>query len=264
MADVLDQILSFRKKSLQLAKEKVSLSELERLVKNAGPVNRFLSAVTKPESISVIAEMKRKSPSAGVIREGFDPIRIANDYEAGGASALSILTDPDYFGGTIEDIVSVRPTTTLPILRKDFVFDVYQVVEARAKGADAILLIADMLDAGQLSELVACSKEVQIEPLVEIFTSEVIPKALNSKAQLIGINTRNLRTLEMKPDNISTLSNLIPKDRFIVAESGFKSGEDISRLKALRVSAVLVGESLLKSHDPKSAVQNLVNAGRRS
>lgn len=262
MADILDNILELRKKSLKAAKEQISLQDLEKQA--ASMTGRsFLADVTKNGQICVIAEMKRQSPSAGVIRETYDVAGIAAAYERGGASALSVLTESDFFGGNISDIRKAREASRLPILRKDFIFDPYQVVEAKAFGADAVLLIADMLSPDQMKELVWCARHFMIEPLVEVFTDARLPLALNSEAKLIGINTRNLRTLQMNPDNILTLSRMIPRDRFVVAESGIKTPEDIERIKALRVSSVLVGESLMKQEDLESAVRTLAEAGKK-
>ncbi len=263
MADVLEEILFARKKHLEAAKERVGFEEMVRMAQDLPlPVN-FFSSVVQNDVITVIAEIKKKSPSAGIIRQIYDVPEIAAAYEKGGASAISILTEPERFGGGIGDIKKVRGTSSLPILRKDFLFDPYQIVEARVYGADAVLLIAEMLAPTQLKEMVECAKTYLVEPLVEIFSPDSIPAVINSGARLIGINTRNLRTLEMFPGNVSYLSKLIPRDRKIVAESGIKTPTDIESLKCLRVSSVLVGESLLKQDNLELAVQNLVKAGRK-
>lgn len=263
MADVLEEILAVRRQRVSEAKAAIPPAEMERLAKQAPIPVSFAPAVGKKSSVSVIAEMKRRSPSAGELRPAYDVAAIARAYEKGGASALSVLTEPDRFGGDIGDLRTARAACKLPILRKDFVFDPYQVFEARANGADALLLIADMIPASLLSELTACAREAQIEPLVEIYSTESLPAALNSRAALIGVNTRDLRTLRMNPGNIAYISTLIPRDRMIVAESGIKTAADVERLSCLRISAVLVGESLLRQENLEEAVKVLVKAGKR-
>lgn len=263
MSDILEDIVAARKRRLDDAKQKVSLRDLEEKVKKNPAPFGFFAAVHQPDRIALIAEMKRQSPSGGLLRKDYDPAVLARAYEKGGASALSVLTEQDNFAGQLEDVAKARAACTLPILRKDFIFDPYQIVEARAVRADAVLLIAEMLSAEQLKELVACAKQVHVEPLVEVFTPASLPAALNSGARLIGINTRNLRTLEMHPDNVARLAALIPKDRAVVAESGIKTVRDVEALKGLRVSAILVGESLLKQDNIENAVGMLAAAGKK-
>ena len=263
MTNVLENILEIRKESVQKKKDEVPVLDLETRARRT-PLRSLLSALVKEEEIGIVAEMKRKSPSAGSLKEPYDVAEIALAYEKGGAHALSVLTEPVFFGGDITDVAKVREVSRLPILRKDFVFDPYQIIEAKAYGADAVLLIADMLSSHQLRDLVQTAKNYQIETLVEVFSSEALPVALNAGSALLGINTRNLRTLEMKPDNIALLSRLIPRDRFIVAESGIKTRDDIEKLKSLRIAGALVGESLLRQPDLQSAVNELVQAGKRS
>lgn len=260
--DVLADILADRRSDLAAAKGERPLPALESRAKASIPRD-FFGAVTRPDRIAIIAETKRQSPSAGVLRDPYVPAEIARDYAAGGAAAISVLTEPRRFGGAIEHLTRVREAASLPVLRKDFVFDPYQIVEARAFGADAVLLIADMLDPRALAELAAAAREWRIEPLVEIFTADVLRPALDSGARLIGVNSRDLRTLEMKPDNVTRLAKTIPKDRFVVAESGLKTAADVAALKSIRVSAALVGESLLRRPDLQNAVRGLVEAGRR-
>jgi indole-3-glycerol phosphate synthase len=242
------------------AKKKVSMAELERNQRK-GSGGKFLTAIHQSNRVSVIAEMKKKSPSAGLIRSDYDVQEISRAYESGGASALSVLTEMDWFGGELDDMQKVSAASNLPILRKDFIFDPYQVIEARAFGASAILLIADMIDAKLLKELVACAREQGLETLTEVFTPEVLETALETGSKIIGINTRNLRTLEMFPNRVAELKKEIPSDRVVVAESGIKTSEDVKRLKSLGVSAILVGESLLKQKDLKKALNELVSAG---
>ena len=260
MSDVLEQILESRRKSLEKSKIRRSIRDLEGMILGVPAPLDFKNAINRPGEISVIAEMKKKSPSAGMIRPEYSVSKIAEAYKKGGARALSVLTEEDFFGGEILDLQRAKDASELPILRKDFIFDPYQIAEARAYGADAILLIADMLDPGHLNDLVDCALEYRVEPLVEVFTPSVLEAVLQTKARIVGINNRNLRTLEMLPDNVENLSRLIPSDRVVVAESGIKKPEEISALRKLPVRAVLVGESLLKQPDLEVAVRKLVEA----
>lgn len=261
MADHLEDILFDRKIDLEKTKKRTPSSELEKYLKTISLRESFYSGIHKSGQITLIAEMKRRSPSAGVIRDSFDAGEIAREYQKGGAHALSILTEGIRFGGSVEDMLLAKGASELPILRKDFIFDSYQILEAKIHGASAILLIADALNPSLLKELVNACKLYSIDALVEIFTETSLKSALDSGAQIIGINTRNLRTLEMLPGNISKLAPLIPRDRLVIAESGIKTADDVQKLKNLNVAAILVGESLLKQADLVSAVRNLVQAG---
>lgn len=254
-------ILSARKIAIAKDKERVSLGELERRVKATPKPKDFFSAVVQPGKISLIAEMKRKSPSAGLIREPFQPVDIAKSYERAGVAALSILTEPERFDGRIEDILAVHDSCALPILRKDFLFDPYQIIEARACGASAVLLISDMLDATQTKELTALAHEYDLTALVEVFSEKSVAAALASGSKLIGINTRNLRSLEMVPDNVETLAKRIPAEFSIVAESGIKTPDQVRAFKDSKVRAILVGESLVRQSDLEQAAKWLVEAG---
>lgn len=261
VTDALEEILSGRRRRVNQAREKVSLAEMEKLAKAAPAPLDFLTAVARPGRITLIAEMKKRSPSAGVIRQPYDPAKIASAYERGGAAAISILTEPDKFGGDLGDIARARKSCKLPALRKDFIFDPYQIAESRAAGADAILLIADMVPRTLLSELAATAREYGLEPLVEVFSEDVVEAALDTGAKLIGINARNLRTLEMRPDRVFALAPQVSADRYVVAESGIKSPEDVERLRSLPVFAMLVGESLLKQSNLETATRLLAQAG---
>jgi indole-3-glycerol phosphate synthase len=257
MTDKLREIYEQRRGRVAEARERISLAELERKAKNVDAALPFVDALNRPGKIAVIAEFKRRSPSAGELRATSNAALAAAAYEDGGASALSILTEPDWFGGCLDDIADARSRSVLPILRKDFIFDPYQIVEARAAGADAVLLIADMIDPTLLSELAACARQYGLATLVEVFTDEALPAALNTGSRLIGVNARNLRTLTMHPDRIERLSARVPSDRLLVAESGIQTPADLERLKRFRVSAVLVGESFLRQSDLAQAVRNL-------
>lgn len=260
--DVLADILAEGKTQLAADKARVSFLELSKKAEGMPTPVDFYAAVTRPGCVSVIAEMKRKSPSAGLIRDPYNVKEIATAYKKAGVAALSVLTEQGRFNGKIDDIDAVHASVDTPILRKDFLFDPYQVAEARVHGASAVLLIADMVTASQLKQLVTVATEFQLTSLVEVFTKESVKAALASGSKLIGINTRNLRTLEMVPDNVEKLSKLIPNEFAIVAESGIKTAKDIKKYKDLNIKAVLVGESLLKQKDLESAARTLVEAGK--
>ncbi len=261
IVDKLEEILTSRRGYVARAKEKTSLAALESQAKRTAEPVSFLKAVHQPGRITLIAEFKRKSPSAGIIFVDADVAAVAQQYEDGGAAAMSILTEPDWFDGDIDDIRTAKTVTTLPVLRKDFVFDPYQIVEARAAGASAVLLIADMVSASELNSLVACAREWKLEPLVEAFTPEAMEATVASGAKVIGINTRNLRTLQMFPDHVKELSKMVPADRVLVAESGIKSAADVAKLMVTRASSMLVGESILKQPNLEEAVRALATAG---
>lgn len=265
MPDVLERILETRREALFRQKRAVSLRDLEAAIRTRTPALSFVDAIRVPGQISVIAEMKRKSPSAGAIRESFQPRQIATAYHRGGARAISVLTEFNHFGGSLADLSEVKKAEPeIPVLRKDFLFDAYQMAEARAAGADAALLIADMLEPSQIKDLVQAARAYGIEPLVELFTPSLLKPVLESGAHVVGINARNLRTLEMAPDNIQILGRHIPADRIVVAESGIKSADDIRKIRSLGfVSAILVGESLLKQEDLEKAVRALAEAGEK-
>lgn len=261
--DKLEEILDKRRDRVAESQVKVSLSELEAQAKVVVPRASFGKAVHQMEKIAVIAEMKRKSPSAGPIRPKMHVERIAESYEKGGAAALSVLTEPDFFGGDIADLKVAAESSDLPVLLKDFVFDPYQIVEAKVAGASAVLLIADMLPNSLLIELAGVARSYGLDSLVEVFSRDSLQPALQTGSKIIGINTRNLRTLEMDPHRVEELGKDIPSDCAIVAESGIRTAADMERLKKGRVSAVLIGESLLKKTDVYKAIKEIVKAGVR-
>lgn len=265
MVDQLQQILQTRREALVRQMRTVSLRDLEDAIRGRSPAVPFAERIKIEGGISIIAEMKRKSPSAGSIRPDFDPGAIATQYRMGGARAISVLTESVHFGGSLADLAEAKKAEPeLPYLRKDFIFDPYQMAEARAAGADAVLLIADMLDPSELKDLVQSARAYGIEPLVEFFTIGLLEPVLESGAYVVGINNRNLRTLVMVPDNVETISRLIPSDRLIVAESGLRDAEDMRRLRALgRISAALIGESILKQVNLEKAVRKMAEAGEK-
>jgi indole-3-glycerol phosphate synthase len=220
----------------------------------------FAKALRRPTGgpLRIIAEVKRQSPSAGMIRESYDPVSIAASYAEAGASAISVLTEPSRFLGSIEDLARVRERVTVPVLLKDFVVHERQIFEARVRGADAALLIVAMLSPGQLRDYAAVMKHIQLEPLVEILDERDLDHALALDAPVIGVNNRNLRTLDMRRGWAEGLIREIPADRIRVGESGYSKREQIEALERAGADAALVGESLLKDGAPASALRRLL------
>ena len=206
---------------------------------------------------AVIAEVKKASPSKGVLREHFVPADIARSYEAGGAACLSVLTDERFFQGSAAFLQQARAACGLPVLRKDFLIDTYQVVEARAMGADCILLIAACLDDGLMSELEACAFELGMDVLVEVHDGAELDRALRLKTPLLGVNNRNLRTFEVSLDTTLDLLERIPDDRLLVTESGILARADVQRMRSADVHAFLVGEAFMRAEDPGQALRDL-------
>lgn len=255
---VLDRIVAVKRREIAEARQRVAETELRRRLADAPPVRDFFAALAKPGPIRLIAEVKKASPSAGVIREDFDPVAIAQIYERHGASCLSVLTDEPHFQGHLDYLTAVRGSVGLPVLRKDFVLDSYQVVEARAAGADAVLLIAECLDDCNLRKLHNEIVELGMTPLVEIYDPENLPRVLEAGATLIGVNNRDLRTFKVDLEHTLRLRPGIPAECVMVSESGVKTHADVERLEAAGVDAILVGESLMRESDIGAAVDRLL------
>jgi indole-3-glycerol phosphate synthase len=206
----------------------------------------------------VIAEHKRRSPSRGAIREDLEPAEVARGYEKAGAAALSVLTDEPFFGGRIEHLVAARAATSLPVLRKDFVVDPWQIWEARAAGADAVLLIVAALEDDELSSLLALAGEAGLDALVEVHDRDELDRALGAGARIVGVNNRNLKTLEVSLDTALSLAPAIPDDVVAVAESGIGTADDIRRLRESGFAGFLIGERLMTAPDPGAALRSLL------
>jgi indole-3-glycerol phosphate synthase len=209
----------------------------------------------------LIAEIKRASPSAGLLRAAFDPIDLASIYSAHGASAISVLTDSPFFQGSLEHLSAVRQTVAVPVLRKDFILDAYQILEARARGADSVLLIAEILTDEELKELISRSRQLGMEPLVELHDPDNLDRVIDSGARIIGINNRNLHAFVTDLQQTIDLAPRIPKDRVLVSESGIACRADVERLESAGVQAILVGESLMRADDIPAKIKELL-AGR--
>jgi indole-3-glycerol phosphate synthase len=256
MTSILDQIVDARLKRLKSEIEEIGLSAMTKRAEARTPAADFASALQKP-GVNIIAEIKKASPSRGIIREDLDPAVQTRAYDTGGAAAISVLTEQDYFKGGMSVLAQARSRTNLPILRKDFILDPYQIVEARAYGADSILLIAAILDSRSLGDLLRICREWRFEPLVEVHTKEELEETLSAGAKIIGINNRNLKTFQVSIETSVELAEHIPKDRVIVSESGIKTAQDIALLRAAGVNAFLIGEELVRADDPAAKLHEL-------
>ena len=232
--------------------------ELRFLAELAPAARSLAEALARPGRVNVIAEHKRRSPSRGAIREDLEPADVARGYEKAGAAALSVLTDEPFFGGRIEHLIAARAATGLPVLRKDFVVDPWQVWEARAAGADAVLLIVAALEDDELSSLLALAGESGLDALVEVHDRSELDRALGAGARIVGVNSRNLKTLEVSLDTALSLVPAIPDDVVAVAESGIGTAGDIRRLRESGFAGFLIGERLMSAPDPGAALQSLL------
>jgi len=258
MADILDQIVARKKLEVAACRDRVPTAALEGRLSVAPAVRDFFGALAAPGPIKLIAEFKRNSPSAGEIRPGATIEEVVCGYAAAGASCLSILTDGPGFGGSLVDLETARIAVPLPVLRKEFVVDRYQVIEARAHGADAVLLIAECLDDCHLRSLYREILDLGMTPLVELHDPENLPRVLDLGATLVGINNRDLQSMTTDLDTVLRLREQVPDEVLLVAESGIKTRADVQRLEAAGIAAMLVGESLLKQPDPGKAVAALL------
>lgn len=249
-AMILDDIVASKKKELAAVKRRLPLAELKKILKTQPPALDF-GAALRGHSIKLIAEVKRASPSAGIIREDFNPVEIAKVYADNGAAAISILTERKYFQGSIEYLTDIRKALgdRLPLLRKDFIFDPYQVYEARAFGADSLLLITAILSPDELTDLLSLSRKLGMEPLVEVHNEVELKVAMRSGAKIIGINNRDLTTFNTDLIITARLRPLVPHDKIVVSESGIIDGYDVASLRHYGVNAVLIGEALMSSPD---------------
>ena len=250
---VLDRILQARVREVEHRKKVLPETALKYGVKAATPLRDFSAALLKP-GINIIAELKPASPSCGVIRDPFDPVELAISLEAAGASALSVLTEGEFFRGSLKNLRDARKSVRLPVLRKDFIFDPWQVWESRANDADSFLLMAAALRDNQLAELIALGRELGMEPVVEVHTTEELSLAVAANAKIVGVNNRNLKTLDVRVETSYELIEQIPDECIAVSESGIRTSEEIAKLHSAGFDAVLVGTSLMLAADPAAAL----------
>lgn len=255
---VLTQIVEHKRQEIALAKEVRPLEVLKERAQTLKRRRGFQAAISRPHHLNLIAEIKRCSPSAGVIRAEMDPVQVAQIYQVAGAQALSVLTDERFFGGHLGYLGQVRVVSTLPVLRKDFLIDLYQVYESAIAGADAILLIADLLSEAELREFRETAAGLGMAALVEVHTEEDLQKALAAGAAILGINNRDLRTFKVDRGTTARLIRHIPKTHVVVAESGLTTHDDVMTMKSLGVHAVLIGEAFMAAPDIRAKVKEVM------
>jgi indole-3-glycerol phosphate synthase len=258
MATILDKIVIRKRQEIEEARQRLPVHDLEARLKAAPALRDFRAALEQTGEIQIIAEVKKASPSAGVLRTDFDPVAIARTYEKHGAACISVLTDAPFFQGSLAHLSAIRSAVQIPILRKDFILDRYQLLEARLAGADAVLLIAEILDDKQLHSLLKEAGELGLQALVELYDADNLSRVLDSGARLIGINNRNLHTFVTRLDHTLELAGRIPADCCLVSESGIRNRQDILRLAKAGVQAVLIGESLMRSPDIGAKLDELL------
>ncbi len=264
MSDMLERICAEKRDLVALCRARLPLGELEAALPEE-PARGFCRALrsrVEAGQVGLIAEIKRASPSRGLIRPNFSPAALAASYEAGGAACLSVLTDTPHFQGSVAHLVEARAAASLPVLRKDFTVDPYQVVEARAAGADAVLLILASLGDGQAAELEATALSLGLDVLLEVHDEAELERALRLRSPLVGVNNRNLKTLEIDLSTTERLAPLVPADRLLVCESGVASSRDVARMALAGAHCFLVGESLLLQDDVAAATATLLGGAR--
>ena len=255
---ILDTIIAHKQKELQIEAEQVPLTKLKSKLANLPPTKDFRAAIAQSDNINLIAEVKKKSPSKGIIREDFDPIQIAETYVENGAAAISVLTDVRFFDGRLDYLSSIRQVVDVPLLRKDFTIDPYHIYQARVAGADAILLIVAALTKDQLREFMDIAASLSLASLVEVHTDTELEIALDVGAEIIGINNRDLRTFHTDLATTFSLQEFLPTGKVVVSESGIYTRADVESLREAGVNAILVGESLMRSPDIGEQVRKLI------
>jgi indole-3-glycerol phosphate synthase len=259
--DVLERILNVKRAELEAEKGQLPMRRAIEMASAAPPPRDFPAAVRRPGSVNVIAEVKRASPSRGNIPANADPDVVARSYEVAGAAAISVLTDAKFFLGAPEHLKIVREAVAVPLLRKDFIFDEYQIYRSRALGADSLLLIARVLERKALRTLIGVTRSLHMEALVEVHNVEDLDKAVECGAAVIGVNNRDLSTMTVSLEPALALADKLPVETARISESGIETAADIARLRAVGYHAVLVGETLMKAPVPEAALRALIGAG---
>jgi indole-3-glycerol phosphate synthase len=255
--EMLNKIVARKREEVKPRKKSLPLSRLKELIARR-EATLDLALALEDTHTRLIAEVKRASPSRGVLRPDFDPVELARKYAQGGAAAISVLTETNYFDGSLDHLAAIRQEIRLPLLRKDFIFDPYQVYESRAYGADALLLIVAILSREQLEDLLSLSHDLGLSCLVEVHNKDEVERALSSQARIIGINNRDLTTFNTDINTTRRLLPLIPPGKIVVSESGIRSRSDVAKLKRWGVNAVLVGEALVTTGDAVTKVKELI------
>jgi indole-3-glycerol phosphate synthase len=253
----LTQIIEAKQKRLQVAKMRVPEPIVKRMAETAKPVPSFQDALEQPQRVRIIAEVKKASPSKGVLKADLDPATQAAAYRRSGACAISVVTEEDFFQGELGWVGSIRDAANLPVLRKDFIYEPFQVYETRAAGASAILLIVAMLQPGELQSLINLCRNLKLDVLVEVHDETELGEALEAGASIIGVNNRNLKTFDVDIQTSVRLARLIPDDRFFIVESGIHGKADVDLLLNAGADAFLIGEHFLTSADPAAAIRGL-------
>lgn len=263
MADLLATIVAATRHSVEVRASRESIAALQQRADARGGVRgRFHAALARADEVNVIAECKRRSPSRGVLRQAYDPVAIARGYAAAGAAAISVLTEPTFFDGSLDHLAAVRSAVETPLLRKDFIVDEYQLLEAKVAGADAILLIVAALTAGELAALHRSADAHGLDVLVEVHDADELTAAVDAGARIIGVNNRNLRTLEVNLRASDEVIERMPRDVIAVSESGLRSADDLVRLRARGYGAFLIGEVFMTADDPGVALKGLLDHAR--
>ena len=257
IATILDTILADKKTEVEQKKNLLPLSALKERIAQYQPVD--FAAAVKGDDVRLIAEVKKSSPSRGVLRADLDPVGLAETYAGNGAAAISVLTEVKYFQGNLKYLAEIREKVNLPLLRKDFIYEEYQVYESAAFGADAILLIASILSPGQLLELLEISHKIGLFCLVEVHNEDELEKALLASAGIIGINNRDLNTFKVDTDTTRRLRMLVPEEKIVVSESGIHNSSDMKKMRECKVDAVLVGEALVTAADVPAKIRELIS-----
>ncbi|MFH1799086.1 MAG: indole-3-glycerol phosphate synthase TrpC [Candidatus Omnitrophota bacterium] len=255
---MLTRIIEEKKREIERSQKKISFNEIKRQAESSYVKSMFKRNLSRKGHINLIAEIKKSSPSQGVLRVNFDPIKIALAYQFAGASAVSVLTDERFFDGKLEYLNMIKNRVTIPVLRKDFIIDEYQIYESAASGADAILLIAHILTQEELNRYLSVTKELGMDALCEVHNEEEVEKALKSGVSIIGINNRDLATFNVDTSVTQRMIRLIPETKIIVSESGIGSYEQIMFLKSLGVNAVLIGEAFMREENIEEKVRELI------
>ncbi|MEA3560819.1 MAG: indole-3-glycerol phosphate synthase TrpC [Candidatus Omnitrophota bacterium] len=255
---ILNKILVQKRKEIEQAKAEVPQNELVKKISGLSPRRGFKLAISRAHQINLVAEIKKASPSRGIIREDFNPVKISQFYQNSGARAVSVLTDEQFFKGSLEYLSQIRQVITLPILRKEFIIDEYQIYQSVLAGADAILLIAAVLSREQLTSFSIAASQTGMDVIVEVHSEQDVEKILPIDPPIIGINNRDLISFELNLDTTERLVRLLPRGKIIISESGIKTHQDVMRLKSLGVNAVLIGETFMESEDIGAKVKEVM------